>query len=276
VIFCPSPVDIFDHINGKSENSRSIEAHLKRCKRCQEVANEIQGIPEAPNMPRRVKRAFDTRFKGESTGIAPVDSSPSGIDNIVSIVQSFFRIPTLALVSAAAAIFAFAIIYPFTQDSLYPAFSGIRWEDPNQRFRIMGARPKTIWPKAAIIIVYKDFKAPPSQEEIDSLYESIRPSAKLRKQLTILDPSDVKKAIEASRINPSNIEEIVKLLTDKLSLKKALIVDISPEGDTYKIMAYVMDPSMKKGASSTSKAMSSSDLDRAVKEALNELDLNQD
>ena len=54
-------------------------------------------------------------------------------------------------------------------------------------------KPKSFQENAAFVVFFKDFKDPVPQEQIDSLYEALKPSTELNDRYTIVSPAETQK-----------------------------------------------------------------------------------
>ncbi len=75
------------------------------------------------------------------------------------------------------------------------ALSSVSWEGI--------PKPKSIQKKAAFVVLFKDFKDPVPQKQIDSLYEALQPSMELNERYGIVSPAEISEAVKSGQV-PSN------------------------------------------------------------------------
>lgn len=273
-VLCPSPQILFDYTHAQPQDN-AIQAHLERCESCRSLALEFQTGQKTTIMPAKVKEAFDRKFRETAKEHAHERSLIERVKQFAQAVRSFLTVPTMAMATAAAAIILAVLVYPVHKDNLYPALGDVSWKAEDEDLRIMGAMPKSVLPKAAILLIYKDFDTVPSQEKINDLYRAISPTSRLRKQLTFVDPAEVKQIVEKERVDLANTNDAGKILAKKLSIGRLFVVEISPKDKEYEIRAHLMETKNGQTIDSTvSKVSSTTELAQGIKESLNKLKLS--
>jgi len=163
-------------------------------------------------------------------------------------LSPLFNVPMAALATVATAVLLLVIVIPYSQ--VMPPVMGLsseQWEKPG----MVLMAPKIVTPKEpveeaakpklAIIVTYKDFKQPPTQDMIDNLYKALRPTFAMRKQYDVVTPLVIKEAAERGYIDPKDMTKTLESLGQNLGISQALVVTVVARKDLFTVESELKD-----------------------------------
>jgi hypothetical protein len=241
---CPEEWELFDYACGRRNFTDALASHMGHCPSCRKSVEEFR----APAPKESVSEALwermtllDERPARESSGIRD-----TRIYRLWEQLANLFS-PPLALAGAmAAAILVVVLLYPSGPSGPLLGLSSVAWTPDHAFSNLMGepaGHPTDIAGKErlAAVIYFRDFKRKPEGERIDSLYRLLDPGREVRLHYNVVSPSQVKEALERSGMNKGAKDEVLRVLRDKLSVSRALVMELSEEGDRFRIHAWLMD-----------------------------------
>ncbi len=199
---------------------------------------------ESESMPESLRKTFRTHYAKTEPKL--MSSGVSGrLSSILRRLGESFRVPMMALGTAAAAILLLVMFYPAQMDKDTVGLSSVNWTAPNGQLipkmgiNLMGAVKKK--PKIAVLILFKGFREPFAQSNIDSIYLALQPSEDVAKRFQIVSPSEVKKILDSTPRDKSDISEIASNLRKDLSVSKLVVATIVKDGNGFKLASELID-----------------------------------
>jgi hypothetical protein len=243
-VFCPAAWKISEFVETGEDPEGVISQHLAECTSCSEDEKTLRAALRAHTMPpelwNRMKREFNAGVEAEASGRS------AGLVRVVDYLRPYWGIRGLA-VGTAAAILILALIYPLRSISTKVGLSSVVWNgNGNSLIGSVLSGPSKGKKSVAIILFFKDFSEPLSQSKIDSLYEGLRPKPAQRDHFTIVAPADLKKAITAAKVDPSDETQVLRAVHTGLGLKKVVIARLSPLGKGFRVTGELVDASTGK------------------------------
>ena len=95
----------------------------------------------------------------------------------------------------------------------------------------MVPKPKSLPEKAAFVVLFKDFKDPLPQEQIDSLYEALKPSAELNDRYNIVSPQETSEVIKSGKVPSHDRSAMIDGLRKNLNISRVLVFTVFPSAD---------------------------------------------
>jgi hypothetical protein len=239
---CPEEWELFECARGEKVISGVLASHMEHCPSCRASAEAFRKLAPKEGVSdvlwERMTR-LDERPAQEMTGVRF-----AWIYRLWEKLADLFS-PPLALAGAvAAAILVVVLLYPSDQSGRLLGLSSVTWAPGLSN--LMGgpeAAPTGVTPKdrLAIIVYFKDFRRKPDSERIDSLYRLLDPGREVRLHYDVVSPSEVKRAVESSGMKKAGKDEVLRVLRDKLSVSGVLVMELSDEGDRFRIRTWLMD-----------------------------------
>jgi hypothetical protein len=226
-IFCSEPWEIYEFVEkGKPEGT--VSSHLALCNPCREEAANYD-IASAERMPAELWNRIQERVP-KSREASRHDSG--AVSRLIERLHGWFRFPTIAVGAAVAAILVVLVLYPgpFTQPGV--GLTSVTWDD--------ALKPKA-FQKAAVLLLFKDFKPPMPQARVDSIYESLKPDMEVSARYSMVSPAVLSAAIKNREIDASDETRLLSGLHNKFNVSQAVLVDISRAGHAYDVRVNVMD-----------------------------------
>jgi hypothetical protein len=235
---CPEPEDLFLLANFGEDPGGGITAHLKTCFKCQRFAELCKILPRDEIMPRQLLEKLT--LEGGKGG------PKSSLGALLWQIYDFLTLkPVMAAAVTVAALLVIAL-WPGAYPKPRIALSSVTWEKPSISLMTPFAKPEAVpAPTAkeslAVVIVLENFKDPMPQEEVNSLYQALRPTAAMRKNFDLMPPNDLKKFVETKKIATEEVEQILTKLLQEAAVAKAIIVRIVADGKQYSIRSKFVD-----------------------------------
>lgn len=132
------------------------------------------------------------------------------------------------------------------------ALSSVSWNrDLTPQVGIFDLRRETV----AFLLLLKDFKTPMSQEQIDSLYEGLKPDEQDQLRYRVASPSQVKEALVGAATPMTSISKnLVILLQNKLDVQKLVLVTLISEAHQIRVRSELVDARTGKQAGEAAEA----------------------
>jgi hypothetical protein len=110
--------------------------------------------------------------------------------------------------------------------------SSVTWKKPakDRKLNLMSpilSREENI----SIVILFKGFQPPPSQESIDALYRALTPPVELERVFDFTSPAQAGEALRRDEIDPANSESLVRSMGRDLPVSRVLVVRLLAKGD---------------------------------------------
>ncbi len=185
------------------------ELRLERINRTIELLRGARdGVPSLAPV-RLAVNALARAIKGDpALKKSGSDFLEKTISTVKEFIGSFSRIPAMAMATAVAVVLVLILIMPWGGKLPIMGLSGENWDESGYP---VVAQPKDLTPKAptreipgpkvAIIMYFKDFATPISQEWINSLYANLNPDDKLREKYSFVSPREVEQAVKEGKVS---------------------------------------------------------------------------
>jgi hypothetical protein len=271
-IFCPEPWELQEFVDSGKDIEGRISAHIAECGFCGNDIAEMRGCCESESIPESLRKTFRTHCGTHY----PESFSSSFLGRLSLVLRHLWessRIPAMALGTAAAAVLLFVMFYPAQMDKDMVGLSSVNWTAPSGQLipkmgiNLMGAVKKK--PRIAVIIVFKGFRKPFAQSNVDSIYLALQPSQDVAKLFEIVNPSEVKKILDSTPRDKSDISEIVASLRKDLSISRLVVATVVKDGNGFKLASELIDADENKTlARSTEISVTGTELVNSVKAAV--------
>jgi hypothetical protein len=241
---CPEEWQLFDYARGAQDISALLASHVERCPECRSRVDEYRTATTASGVPHALWERM-THVRGTSQE-APPATSRSWLYRIWEQVAQAFSPPLAMAGAVAAAALVVVILYPSSPSGPALGLSSVSWGPDHADMTLMGEPdivPKGVAPRTrlAAIVYFKDFKDKPEPDRIDALYRVLEPGRDVRRHYEAVSPATVKEALQKAGTHGSTAGEVLRVLRDKLSVSRALIVTLSEKRDRFAIQAQLFD-----------------------------------
>ncbi len=153
--------------------------------------------------------------------------------------SSLFRIPVMTLATVAAAVLLLVILYPKGVPEDMIALSGTQWAEPS--FKFMGPKPRlkvsaspaVEKPKLALVLVFRNFRKGVDQSLVDSLYNALQPTVRMKQHYQVIAPYQIKEAVTTGQLSVAPAKNFMDGLHDKLNVSKVLTVTVIAAGERF-------------------------------------------
>lgn len=235
---CPEPEELFLLANFGDDPGGAITAHVKTCFKCQRFAERCKILPRNEIMPGQLLEQLTLEGRKEEP--------KSSLGAMLRQIYDFLTLKPIMIGAVAGAALVVIALWPAAYPKPRVALSSVTWEKPSITLMTPFAKPQavpapTTKERLAVVVVLENFKEPMPQEEVNSLYQALRPTAAVRKNFNILPPRELKKFIETKKIATEEVEQILTKLREDSGVAKALIVRIVAEGKQYAIRSKFVD-----------------------------------
>jgi Putative zinc-finger len=220
-IFCPEPWEIYEFVeDGRPEGT--VSRHLDLCDTCRAEAAGFETAVAKP-MPAELWKSIKEQFP-KAAQVTQAASRPTA--NFIERLRRWFKFPTIAVATTAAAILVVLVLYPRQPIEPGLTLTSVTWKS--------ALRPKA-FQKTAVLIVLKHMKPPIPQSKIDSIYESLRPGPEVSARYSMVSPALLSAAIKNREIDADTEKRLLSGLQSKFNVSLAVLVDISRRGDSFDV-----------------------------------------
>jgi anti-sigma factor RsiW len=210
--FCPEPWELHDFAQSGDDPHGVISLHVENCPLCSEDLRAWKmALPEEP-MPAELWNRLRERLPGPAPRQVLPRTPQWGHIFLQNLVR-WWKAPAMAAGVAAAVLLIVVIFHPWdmTQD----------WVP----------RPKSLPEKAAFVVFFKDFKDPPPQEQIESLYEALKPSTELNERYNFVSPAETSEVIKSGKVPSHDGSAMIDGLRKNLNVSRVLVITVFPSAD---------------------------------------------
>lgn len=261
-VFCPDPMETLHYAQTGDGATGRISEHLETCGECSEEVKIHKRSHAGEVMSPRVHQAFQDLALGRAKEIPQRRT-------LLSILLDRFRtvrtVPVMALGAAAAVVILVILMFPGGGVEPMIGLSSVQWAP-----RAVMGRPLVdgTKPKIAVVIIFKGFSDPVSQETVDSLYRALDPTWSMKTQFDFLNPSRVKESLAGARIKTNDTAALLDRLRNDLQATQALLLTVNAIADSFTVEAELVDASTGKTLEKTrEKEVRSADLTAKLKQA---------
>ena len=235
---CPEPWELFDLVRA-DELSPELVAHLNECHSCREYVEDYRAGTSAQAMPAEL------RAKMVSTSDKPVkaptwDLFDQWISPMAETIRNFFRVPVLAVGTAAAVVLLIVLLYPTGGHQPMVGLSSVQWESVVLKRQLMsGDTAKRA--RLAAILLFENFDQSPTQNSLDSIYEQLEPTSEIAARFDWVTPAEIKDAEVKKKLGFANRTEMLKGLRDELGVAQVVFITVSSRNGDCDITAERVD-----------------------------------
>jgi len=145
-----------------------------------------------------------------------------------------------AAVTAAVSFILVMASYGFAELEPMFALSSMTWS--KQPGLVEKGTPVVgVKPRVAFIVVFRGIHTPITQEQIDAMYEGLRPTPDLRERVEVLDPQDIKSAIMGKGLRPEQRSALLQLISADLGAAGVLFVDVCGRETGFDVVGEFVD-----------------------------------
>lgn len=246
--FCPELWEVYEQVRGREDSARVIHAHLDQCPSCREDANALKAGTGEKVMPAELWDSFKAQFP------EPVAAKPEGLvtqwlSGFMEQLSALFRPPLIAAGAVAAAILVVLILYPGGVAPPVVGLSSVTWKEVDLRSRVMGTPPPVEQrgtvpldrERVAILIFFRDFKKPFTQERIDSLYWAVKPTESITDRFDVLPPARIKETLSEKTAEADTRQKLLERLHEKLGVAQVVALTVAPSANGFGIQSERLD-----------------------------------
>src|SRR5271157_558341 len=265
-VFCPDVSEIAEFLATGKDSTGRIESHLEECASCRQEAESIRNFRPAPSIPPEIWNKVSEKLRQRKRSIAEPEVEVSGWFSEFLAALSFpFRHPVAI---GFFALLALIIVFLYSQlpSRSMVALSSVSWNQdlaategsfPPSKTKLYSLSPAREKKgsfllhreRVAFLLLLKDFKTPMSQEQIDSLYEALKPDKQDQLRYDVASPSLVKAVVEGAAATRSpDLKNLGNLLQDKLGLQKVVLITLISETYEIRVRCELMDARTEKQA----------------------------
>jgi Putative zinc-finger len=211
--FCPEPWELYDFAQTGDDPHGDISLHVENCPLCSEDLRTWKMAPSEEPMPAELWNRLRERLpRPAPRQVLP--RTPRWGEIFLQNLVRWWKAPAMAAGVAAAVLLFVVIFHPWDmmmQDDV--------------------PKPKSLPGKAAFVVFFKDFKDPLPQEQIDSLYEALKPSAELNERYSIVSPQETSEVIKSGKVPSHDRSAMIDGLRKNLNVSRVLVITVFPSAD---------------------------------------------
>ena len=263
-IFCPEPWELFEFTEKAEDPGGKIAQHLEVCPLCRSDVAEYQQTSISKTLPTAIKNELKKVYPKQAQ--RDISNKSNGFAWAKDRLNAIFRMPTLALGTAVAAILAVILLYPHGTIPTFIGVSSENWEEaipqpiPKSLFpqtpmrkQIAGSPPQSAReapkpmlfeapkPRVAPIIMFHGFDKPLPQSTVDSLYEQLRPRGELEGRFNFSAPAQLKQFVDKVSDRHLSPTDTLSEFYKEEKLDFALIANVKSEKDKFGLKSQLID-----------------------------------
>lgn len=209
--FCPEPWELHDFAQSGNDPHGVISLHVEDCPLCSEdIRTWKKALSEEP-MPAELWSQVRKRLP-RPAGEQILSVIPKWSQILWENLVRFWKGPAMAAGAVAAVLLLVVIFYQAPIEPMIP-------------------KAKSIPQKTALVVLFKDFKDPLPQEQIDSLYEAFKPSTELNDRYSIVSPAETSEVIKSGKAPSDDRSAMIDRLKKNLDVSRVLLVVVFPSAD---------------------------------------------
>jgi len=243
---CPEGWELFDYVHSGEDPGGIMQSHLKTCASCRADVESFKAYTAEHVIPDDLWQKMKNSSGKQSVDRA-VERSYQWISDTVDKVMDLFRPAVLVPLTVAAALFIIVLLHPSGPAPIQVALSSVNWGPEPSALNIMGDEAPTGLPPEAkperlgVVIFFSNVKQIPDQNHIDSFYRALEPPRNLRDRYHVVSPMELKRGAGEDLLKAADDKALIAAMRSRLSISKALVIEIVPRGDRYGIMARLID-----------------------------------
>jgi anti-sigma factor RsiW len=241
---CPEEWELFDYAQCNRDVAGFLEAHLEACSECRLRVQEYRSETAGHGVPEELWENMTHSSKAPEE--ASAEPGTSWFHRLREIFTHSFA-PPLALAGAvAAAVLLVVLVYRSGPSGPFLGLSSISWAPNRTGMTLMGepeagSQAAEKRPRLASVVYFKDVPQPPDPDQIDATYRLLDPGRVVRSHYDVVQPSHVKEALQAAGITKGNVTEVLRILRERLSVDRVMVMTLSEQGARFTIQARLMD-----------------------------------
>jgi hypothetical protein len=243
---CPDGWELFDYVRSGKDPRGMMSSHLETCASCRSDAESFRADASKQTMPADLWQKMKS-LSGRRPAGRGAERSYQWISDVVDRIMDLFRPAVLVPLAVAASVFIMVLLYPFGPAPIKVALSSVNWGPEPSSLNIMGSESPTSLPAEAkrerlgVMILFSNVEQIPGQNRIDSFYRALEPPRNIRDRYQVVSPMELGRAAGKDLLRAADEKALIAIMRSKLSISKALVVEITPKEDRYTILARLIE-----------------------------------
>ncbi len=209
--FCLEPWELHDFAQIGEDPDGVISHHVEHCPLCSEDIRTWKSALSEEPMPAELWSQVRKRLPMQA-GEQILSVRPKWSQILWENLVRFWKGPAMAAGAVAAVLLLVVIFYQAPIEPMIP-------------------KAKSIPQKTALVVLFKDFKVPLPQDQIDSLYEALEPSRELNDRYNIISPAETSEVIKSGKVPSDDESAMIEGLRKNLDVSRVLVVVVFPSAD---------------------------------------------
>jgi uncharacterized protein with PIN domain len=218
--FCPELWELHDFARTGEDPHGIISAHVENCPSCSENLAAWKRAESEERMPAELRGRLRERLP-QSPPKKTVLPESVWWHIFLDKLARFWKAPTIAA-GAVAAVLLVVIFYRAPIEPTIPI-------------------PKSLPQKTAFVVLFKDFKDPALQKQIESIGEALSGSSDFKDRYDIVSPAETSKVIEREKTLLDDRSALIDGLRRHLNVSRVLAVTVFPSGDKLAVRVELVD-----------------------------------
>jgi|GEM_PF-1835248 len=243
-IFCPEPWELAEFAMRGEVCSGNLKRHIEHCPSCAAELEELSR-PAPTSPPSELLAAIQKEY-GWTTQKEIRLSLARRIGAYAERVATVLRMPLMGIGAVAAVVLVVMLIQTLPpQGRPVVALSPVNWDSsssgliPKGSINLMGtARRK---PTAAILVYFNSEKDALSPQQIDKLYEQLKPEPDVRTKVKILSPKTIQTKLGLAGIAAMSRNELMRDLQNKCGVSLTALVSLAKVREGYEASIEVIE-----------------------------------
>jgi hypothetical protein len=219
--FCPELWELHDFARSGDDPHGVISTHVENCPFCSEELSAWKSATIEERMPAELWSELKTRLP-KSSPKQIITSAPGWLHIFLDNLVRFWKAPAMAAGAVAAVLLLVVIFYQFPWEPISPI-------------------PKSLPQKTAFVVLFKDFKEPALQKQIESVSEALGASSDLKDRYTIVSPKETSELIESGKVSSHDRSAMIDGLKRNLNVSRVLIIAVFPAADEFAFRVELID-----------------------------------
>ena len=214
--FCPSSWQLYEFLHYGHDPHDAVADHLRSCPSCSHLVETLSAHAPAEEMPSALWEQVRSRFPHSDETSSPLHRRRVGL---LERFSRLFRVPALAAGAAIAALLLVVVLYPREMPQSVVALSSVTWEGIPKPKPFDQSRKRV-----AILLAFKGFDPPMTQQKIDSWYESLAPPMEMYERFSVVSPAEVREAVSKGWVTARDRQDLLERLRGSLGVSQVILV----------------------------------------------------